>query len=132
MAARSDRRGSGFGGGREGRERGAARDHGRAPGAEVRLSSAARADLVEIREYSIAQFDPETANAYFLGFDEAFDLLSTHPNIGMARPDLGKGIRCLTHRKHNLFYRVGTLVVIIIRVVHHARDAKAVLGKATK
>lgn len=130
MVAWPDRRGAGLGGGREGRERGATRDHGRAPGAEVRLSSAARADLVEIREYSIAQFDPETANAYFLGFDEAFDLLSTHPNIGMARPDLGKDIRCLTHRKHRLFYCVEKLVVIIIRVVHHARVARTALGEA--
>lgn len=132
MAARPDRRGAGIGGYREGRQRGAARDYGRAPGAEVQLSPAARADLLEIREYSITQFDPETADAYFLGFDEAFYLLSAHPQIGMAQLELGKGIRCLTHRKHRLFYRVEKHVVIIVRVIHHARDAMTALKKATK
>ena len=67
-----------------------------------------------------------------MGFDEAFDLLSTHPNIGMARPDLGKRIRCLTHRKHHLFYRVEKHVVIIVRVIHHAQNAKAALRGGAK
>ena len=132
MAAGSDRRGTGIGGDREERQRSAARDHGRAPGAEVQLSPAARADLVEIREYSIAQFDPDTADAYFLGFEEAFALMSAHPHIGMAQPELGEGIRCLKHRQHRLYYRVEKHVVIIVRVIHHARDAKGMLGEAAK
>ena len=90
-------------------------------------SPAARADLDAIREYSIEQFSPEMADAYFLGFDEVFDLLARHPFAGPETPEISKGLRCFTHLKHRIFYRVRTDVVIIVRIVHHAMDARRVL-----
>lgn len=99
---------------------------------EVQLSAAARADLVEIRQYSMAQFDAHTADTYFLGFDAAFDLLSQHPHAGVATPQFGKPYRCLVHRKHRIFYTVGDNKVLIIRILHHARDANRPLGEAAK
>lgn len=95
--------------------------------AEVFPSLAARADLLEIREYSIEQFGGDVADNYFLGFDEAFDLLADHPLIGAARPELGKGIRCLVHQRHRIFYYLEGDVVLIVRIVHHARDARRAL-----
>lgn len=95
--------------------------------AKVFPSLAARADLLEIREYSIEQFGGDVADNYFLGFDEAFDLLADHPLIGAVRPDLGKGIRCLAHRRHRIFYCVERDAVLIVRIVHHARDARRTL-----
>lgn len=97
---------------------------------ELRLSSAARADLVGIRIYSNQQFGGDTADAYFLGFDDAFDLLGRHPKAGEAKAKLGKGIRCLMHRKHRIFYQVDGEVVLIVRVVHHAMDARRALQGA--
>lgn len=88
---------------------------------------AARSDLVAIRDYSLEQFGPEAADLYFLGFDEAFDLLSEHPLAGAAYPNLGTGMRCLTHRRHRLLYRVEEDVVLIVRIVHHAMDAQQAL-----
>ena len=93
-------------------------------------SLAARADLLEIREYSIEQFGSEIADTYFLGFDQAFDRLADHPLIGVARPELGKGIRCLVHQRHRLFYCVDGDVVLIVRIVHYAMDAKQALKRA--
>ena len=95
--------------------------------ARVFPSPEARADLLEIREFSLDRFGPDVADAYFLGFDEAFDLLANHPRIGEARPKLGKGIRCLVHQRHRIFYRVDGEVILIVRVVHHARDARQAL-----
>ena len=99
---------------------------------EVHLSPSARADLVDIRYYSMAQFDAKTADAYFLGFDAAFDLLSEHPHTGVATPQYGRPYRCLVHRKHRIFYRVENEKVLIVRILHHARDAKGMLGEAAK
>ena len=82
---------------------------------------------MDIREYSIEQFGAETADTYFLGFDEAFDLLARHPLAGEAKQKIGKGIRCLTHRQHRIFYIVDKDIVLIIRIIHHARDAKRAL-----
>lgn len=98
--------------------------------ARVFPTPAARADLLTIREYSIEQFGGMVADNYFLGFDDAFDLLADHPQAGAARPELGKGIRCLVHRRHRIFYCVEGDVVLIVRIVHHAMDAKRALKKA--
>jgi toxin ParE1/3/4 len=96
--------------------------------ARVFPSRAAIADLDEIREYSIEQFDADVADAYFLGFDEAFALLARHPKAGQAYPELGKGVRCLIHRKHRIFYFITSDEVRIIRIIHHAQDVRRALN----
>ncbi len=101
-----------------------------APRAVARVipSPSAQADLEEIRDYSIEQFSAEVADAYFLGFDEVFDLLASHPLAGQAHPELGKGVRCILHRKHRIFYTVNGDTVVIIRIIHHAQDAGRALN----
>ncbi len=96
--------------------------------AKVKLSAAARADLVEIRLYSREQFSADVADAYYTGFDDVFDLLARHSLAGAERSELGRGIRCLTHRKHRVFHSVQGDTVIIIRIIHHARDARTALN----
>ena len=95
---------------------------------EVKISSAARADLVEIRKYSNEQFSAEVADNYFTGFDDVFDLLRRHPGAGTAKPEFGKNIRCTVHRKHQIYYQFSREVVLIIRIIHHARNAKRELN----
>lgn len=96
----------------------------------VKLSSAARADFVVIRKYSIEQFSADVADRYFTGFNELFDLLRRHPKAGLPEPNLGKGIRKITHRQHRIIYHVQDDVVVIIRIIHHAMDVKRALKKA--
>ena len=99
---------------------------------ELRLSAAARADLVAIRIYSNDQFGRETADAYFLGFDDLFDLLIRHPRAGEKKSALGKNIRCLVHRRHRILYRVDGETVVIVRIVHHAMDLRRALKGAAR
>ena len=96
----------------------------------LRLAGAARADLAEIDNYSAEQFGDDAADEYAQGFWEIFALLRTHPFAGSQKPDLGKHMWCLTHRRHRIFYRVTHDEVLILRIIHHARDAKTALGKA--
>lgn len=91
--------------------------------ARLRLSPAARADLVEIRRYSIREFGSEVADAYLRGFNMAFALLRERPLVGPGRPELGERVRCLIHRRHRIFYESADEGVFIIRIVHHARNA---------
>jgi toxin ParE1/3/4 len=91
------------------------------------ISPQARADLVDIRLWSIEQFGGDVADKYFLGFDHAFDLLVDHPQVGPSRPELGTNIRCLTHRQHRIFYSFDGQLVLIIRIVHHAMDVRRAL-----
>jgi len=91
--------------------------------ARLRLSPAARADLVDIRRYSIREFGGEVADAYLRGFNQAFALLREQSLVGPGQPDLGERVRCLSHRRHRIFYEATDDGVLIIRVVHHARNA---------
>lgn len=100
--------------------------------ADIEFTNAAVADLSEIDEYSLAHFGEDAAEAYMRGFDKAFVLLRDHPQAGAAAAGQGKAYRCLAHRKHRIFYRVENEKVLIVRILHHARDAKGMLGEAAK
>ena len=93
----------------------------------VVLTRLARTDLAANDRYTAAHYGADAADRYTLGFAEAFDLLARHPEAGAAQPLLGTGIRCLVHRRHRVFYRVDDAQVIIIRILHHARDARSQL-----
>lgn len=95
--------------------------------AEVEFSNAAETDLVEIDEFSASRFGEAVAEAYMHGFDEAFGLLRDFPFSAPLNSDLGEDIRCLVHRQHRIFYRCEEDLVLIIRIVHHAMDARHAL-----
>jgi toxin ParE1/3/4 len=95
--------------------------------ADVEFSNAAVADLNEIDEFSLAQFGEEIGEAYMRSFDAAFALLTDHPHAGAATPQCGKAYRCLVHRQHRIFYVVEDDTVLIVRILHNARNAKRIL-----
>jgi toxin ParE1/3/4 len=96
--------------------------------ADVVLTRLARADLAAIDRYTAAHYGIEAADRYTRGFAEAFELLARHPEAGGAAPALGQGIRCLVHRRHRVFYVLDASRVVVIRVLHHARDARGQLA----
>jgi len=98
--------------------------------AEVKFSNAAAADLVEIDEFSASRFGDDVAETYMHGFAEAFGLLRDFPLAAPPHPELGESVRCLVHRQHRIFYCVDGDAVLIVRVVHHAMNAKLALKKA--
>jgi len=98
--------------------------------ADLAFSNAAEADLVGIDAYSFAQFGEDAAYHYMHGFDEAFAHLQDYPQSGREMTELGAGIRCLTHRRHRIFYTYAEERVLIVRIVHHAMDARIALKGA--
>lgn len=96
--------------------------------ADVEFRAAARADLVAIDAYSAATFGQDVADEYARGFNEVFDLLARHPLAGPAKPELGRGIRQIMHRKHRVLYSFAEDAVLIIRIIHHAQDANRALN----
>lgn len=100
--------------------------------AEIGFTNAAVADLSEIDEYSLAQFGEEAGEAYMHGFDKVFALLRDHPQAGAPASEYGKAYRCLVHQRHRIIYVIEGENILIVRIVHHARDSKTALKKATK
>jgi len=58
-----------------------------------------------------------------------FEPLLVHPELGPRRDDLAPGLRVHFHQKYALYYRHTDREVIIVRVLHGSRDARALLGE---
>lgn len=95
--------------------------------AEVQFSNAAEADLVEIDEFSALRFGEDVAEIYMRGFNAAFERLRDYPHAAPLRPEFGEGYRCLVHRQHRVFYSASGDSVLIVRILHHSRDARRAL-----
>ena len=55
-------------------------------------------------------------------------MLATQPLMGRTRPELADGVRSWpTSSAYILFYLVDEKGVVVIRVLHHARDVKRTL-----
>ncbi len=98
--------------------------------AKLILTSAERSDMVEIDEWGCQQFGKDVADNYSSKLHSAFDQLAGQPQSGKAVPEYGKAYRCLVHRRHRIFYKATNDVVLIVRILHHALDAKKALKGA--
>ena len=61
--------------------------------ASVRLSKQAQAALIDIYDYSEAQFGRYQADAYLAGLERTFGLLADFPGIGQSADTLKAGYR---------------------------------------
>ncbi len=92
------------------------------------IKAAARAELAQIYEFSVAEFGWQIAEAYLTGLRGAFDRLLEFPMIGPVYPDVTPEVRVIHHRSHRIFYRIEGDMVLIVRVLHKHRDMRAVFG----
>ena len=53
--------------------------------------------------------------------------LAKHPELGRRREELAPGIRSLPFRRYVVFYRLSPTSLLIVRVLHGARDVESVL-----
>ena len=85
------------------------------------FSPAAEADLVDIALY-IAADDPQRALEFVKELEEACAILIDYPQAGVARPEVGEGLRSKPYRRYIIYYRALENVVRIERFLHAARD----------
>ena len=97
--------------------------------ARLRIAEAARQDLRDIRIYGKTAFGPEVARTYLEGLRRVFRLLRERPAAGAAEDDLGDGMRGFTYRSHRVYYRLDADGVLIVRILHHARDVMRALER---
>ena len=87
----------------------------------VVLSNATEDDLQEIGDF-IAKDNPARALSFIGELKSKCLALSYSAGIGTARPELGDGIRMLTHGRYLIFYRANESAIRIERIMHSARD----------
>lgn len=94
----------------------------------VRRHPLAVEDLDEIW-LTIASDNQRAADRLVEQVYAAETLIAEFPEIGEARPEFGGGVRKWTVGNHVLFYRVEVDAIIVIRILHGARDFPALFGR---
>ncbi len=90
--------------------------------ARLVYSRQAARDIDEITAFSVAEFGSEVANDYLTGLELACELLREFPEMAAIYPRVNPEMRCLIYRSHRIFYRADEEQVLVVRVLHHARD----------
>lgn len=99
----------------------------------VHKSAEARRDLVDIFEY-LARESVATADRFLQQVDSTLNRLSESPGIGARyltdEPELAE-LRCAQvsrFKNHLIFYRADSGELLVVRVLHAARDLDALLA----
>lgn len=92
--------------------------------ARLRLTRLARADLHDIGRYTRQRWGDEQCTIYLTRLDAALRTLAETPHIGRERPDIRPGLRSHPHERHVVFYRIDGADLVVLRVLHHARDVR--------
>lgn len=94
----------------------------------LRTAPAARQDIRDIRTFSRTTFGVHATAEYLGGLRAIFDLLEARPMVGGVEQDLGINVRSFGYRSHRIYYRLEGNDLLVIRVLHHARDVAGAFG----
>jgi toxin ParE1/3/4 len=92
--------------------------------AEYRLTQRARADLINIYDFTEGKFGAYQAEAYHAGLIRSFGLLADFPLIGQAIDEVAVGYRRFRFQSHLIFYTVQLDCIEIRAVIHGAQDIR--------
>ncbi len=92
----------------------------------LRTTQAARADIRGIETYSKAAFGRSAAREYLAGLGAIFDLLESRPQAGAEDRALA-GMRSFRYRSHRIYYQLDGDTLLVVRLLHHARDVAGAL-----
>ncbi len=90
--------------------------------AEVSIAPEARADLREFRHHSERAWGRAATEIYAEGFRATFRRVAERPRIGKPEFDLAPEMRSIGYRSHRIYYRPHGEGVVIVRILHHARN----------
>jgi toxin ParE1/3/4 len=94
-----------------------------------RIAPEARSDLDEVWDYlGIEKRNPAAAYRQVEMLYDKFSLLAASPLLGEVRNDLGTNLRSFVVKNYLIVYRVTAGKIEIARVVHAARDIRALFG----
>ena len=89
---------------------------------KIVFTDLARADLMEAWEY-VAERSLSAADRLLLTINDDIHTLAQQPLMGRERPELRVGLRSWpTSTAYILYYVPDQDVLILVRVLHHARD----------
>ena len=96
----------------------------------IRLSGLARADLEDIRDYTIRTWGRDQWLVYYRQLVTAFDRIGADPDTGRDRSLFVPDIRSVNGRRHVIFFKqldAADGAPVILRIVHQRRNIPALV-----
>ena len=91
----------------------------------IRFTHSAETDLLELW-LTIAEENLVAADASLDSIHATVSVLGRQPEMGRARPELADGLRSFpTRTPYMIFYFPDTDGLLVVRILHHARDIDA-------
>jgi toxin ParE1/3/4 len=94
----------------------------------IRVSSAAAADLDDIWLYAAEQRSEDVADRLIDSIVGRFAVLARMPRLGRRRPEIIPGLRSFPVGNYVIYYTAHKSRVVILRVLHGARDVGQLLS----
>ena len=92
----------------------------------LRLTDTAEADLAEIWAYLATEASEAVATRFIESIETTFVTLQHAPAIGSRRERFAPGLRMLFQSPYAIYYLPSEQDIIIVRVLHGARDVAAI------
>ncbi|OYV40880.1 MAG: hypothetical protein B7Z80_03320 [Rhodospirillales bacterium 20-64-7] len=92
----------------------------------LRLTEAAEDDLADIWATLVVEASEVVATRFVAAIEAEFEPLRHFPFSGPARDNLAAGLRVTFHSPYAIYYKPLPDAVVIIRVIHGARDIDAI------
>ena len=73
-----------------------------------------------------ADASDDVATKFLAAIERHFEPLRTFPNTGALRDHLLPGLRVVFHQRYAIYYQPHSNAVVIVRVVHSARDIASI------
>lgn len=93
----------------------------------IHIAGTAKIDLAEIWNYFFDESSESVATELIAHIEERFQQAALFPFSGAPRPHLAPGMRVLFHEKYAIYYLPGEEEIVIVRVLHGARDLTAIV-----
>ena len=87
------------------------------------LSDEARADIIDIHDYSVGQWGVARADSYLEDLTVQIERLVAGQYSGTKVDEVGRGLRRQVCGRHVIWFRVNADVLRVVRVLHQSRDA---------
>lgn len=95
----------------------------------IQLSADALADLAEIRAYLLREAGPAVSSRVVGRIRKTLAQIGRMPNTGSLRPEFGEGVRFHISGPYVIYVQVGDRSVVVLRLLHSARDRDAIMTK---
>ncbi|MGB7180590.1 MAG: type II toxin-antitoxin system RelE/ParE family toxin [Burkholderiaceae bacterium] len=92
----------------------------------MRLTETAENDLAQIWVYIATEASENTATQFLARIERTISRLRQTPMIGASREMLGPQLRVVFHPPYAIYYVPDQTEVVIVRVLHGARDLSAI------